>query len=345
MFNVFSPLSRRVALRYGLFAVTTAWVSTQLSSCTTSFNSESSHLSTLQFGILSTEDEDNQQGFWQEFLAELSAAIGVSVQPFFAQQYDDLILGMRSQDIHLAWLGGNAYIEAAQTSGAEAFALTLAADGSQGYQAHLITHIDQPFVQEAQVMGGDRYLLENAADLTFAFNDPTSTSGFLVPSYYIFAKNNVQPQRIFKSMSFLGTHEATALAVAAKTVDIATSNNEALDRLKRSHAEAHQNIAVLWTSPLIPNDPIAYHRDLPADLKAKIQTFFWNYDNTEQLKKMEWSGFASATDQVWHPIRELSLGQQILEIEANENIAPAEKDTMVTELKSQIERLSSSPSN
>jgi phosphonate transport system substrate-binding protein len=75
-------------------------------------------------------------------------------------------------------------------------------------------------------MGGDKYVVQNAKNLTFAFNDPESTSGFLVPSYYVFASNNVNPKEAFKKLFFAGSHEATGMAVASNKVDVATNSSE-----------------------------------------------------------------------------------------------------------------------
>jgi ABC-type phosphate/phosphonate transport system substrate-binding protein len=80
------------------------------------------------------------------------------------------------------------------------FAQTVNADGSKGYYAYLITNKNNPILENIDIEAGngDQFVIENAADLTFAFNDPNSTSGFLVPSFYVFAKNEVNPNDAFK---------------------------------------------------------------------------------------------------------------------------------------------------
>ncbi|MGA1283042.1 MAG: phosphate/phosphite/phosphonate ABC transporter substrate-binding protein [Prochlorothrix sp.] len=195
----------------------------------------------LTFGILSTEAEENQRPLWEPFLEAMATSLGQPVEGFYAQQYSDLIEGLKSGTVEVAWMGGKAYIDAAQEAGAEAFALTVAADGSQGYTAHLIARRDQPWLQTAIDQGGDRYVLQNAPNLTFAFNDPKSTSGFLVPNYYIFSRNGVQASDIFSAVRFEGDHEATALAVAEGRVDVATNNSEALARFAQTHPAAYSN--------------------------------------------------------------------------------------------------------
>ncbi|NJS16727.1 MAG: PhnD/SsuA/transferrin family substrate-binding protein [Nostocaceae cyanobacterium CSU_2_110] len=101
----------------------------------------------------------------------------------------------------------------------------------------------------------------------------------------VFAKNGIEPETILNNPpSFLRSHEATALAVADERVDVATNNSEALARLKKSHPQAYQKIEIIWESPIIPSDPIAYRKDLPENIKKNIQKFFYNYQNQTVLK-------------------------------------------------------------
>ena len=311
-----------------------------LASCSpASTTSETSTIKELNFGIISTESQANQKPIWEPFIRAMSEELGMPVNAFYATSYNGVIEGMRFGQVHLAWLGGKSYIEAAKIANAEAFAQTVALDGSKGYYAHLITNKDNPIASEIINENGDQYVLQNAANLTFAFNDPNSTSGFLVPSYYVFAKNDVNPKKAFEKLVFSGSHEATALAVANDQVDVATNNNESLSRLEKTNPAAREKIKVIWTSPEIPSDPIAYRKDLPEDLKAKIKDFFYSYDDETILGPLEWSGFVPAGDQNWNPVRELEISKQILEIQENKSMDEAEKQKKLEELKRQLTAL------
>lgn len=302
-------------------------------------NASASDPKQLTFGIISTESQASQKTIWEPFIAAMSKELGMPVKAFYVTQYSGVIEGMRFKKVDAAWFGGKSYIEAAKIAGAEAFASSVSDDGERGYYSHLITNKNNPIVAEAKAMGGDKYVLKNAAKLTFAFNEPNSTSGFLVPSYYIFAENGVNPKEAFKRLIFAGSHEATALAVANNKVDVATNNNEGLSRLEKTSPQARQKIEVIWTSPEIPSDPIAYRKDLSEGLKQKIRSFFYNYKDKAVLGPLEWSGFEQATDKRWNTIRELEYGKQILELESNNQINSAEKGKKVAELKKQIESL------
>ncbi len=321
----------------GATVLTTVSASTHASTPSTTLIAQANDIEELNFGIISTESQANQKPIWEPFIEAMSDELGIQVNAFYATQYAGIIEAMRFEEVDIAWFGGKSYIEAAERSNAEAFASTIADDGSKGYVSHLITNADNPIVVDAKAMGGDDYIIENAAELSFAFNDPNSTSGFLVPSYYIFAQNGVDPNAAFRSLVFSGSHEATALAVANNQVDVATNNNESLQRLETTNPEAREKIEVIWTSPEIPSDPIAYRETLPDDLKEQIRDFFYTYDDESVLAPLQWSGFEPADDGRWNTIRELELAKQILEVENNTSMNEADKEARLDELNQQLE--------
>lgn len=340
-------MDRRDFLRYSPLFLLALGSSQGLASCDRRMSESpppTAQQSSLTFGILSTEAQQELEKTWEPFLQALSQAVGLPVQPFYALQYSNIIESFRSGVIQAAWLGGKTYIEATKVADVEAFALTISSEGQKGYYSHLITRKDQPWLQTALKTGGDRYVLDHAKALTFAFNDLDSTSGYLVPSYYVFAKNSVDPLKAFKKVIFAGDHEATALKVANGEIDVATNNSEALERLAQKHPEAFKSLAIIWTSILIPADPIAYLTTLPEDLKAKLRNFFYNYKDQTVLNPLEWSGFEPATDQDWNAIRELKIGKQILELEQNAAIGEVEKQNMIKGLQQQLAELETTTS-
>lgn len=296
-------------------------------------------LKELNFGIISTESQANQKPIWEPFISAMSEQLGMPVKAFYATQYAGVIEAMRFGQVQLAWLGGKSYIEANKIADAEVFAQTVNSDGTKGYFSHLIMNKNHPKLSEAKQLGGDKFVIQNAPDLTFAFNETNSTSGYLVPSYYVFAQNSVNPKEAFQRLVFSGNHEATALAVANNQVDVATNNSESLSRLEKTNPQARENIEVVWTSVLIPSDPIAWRADLPEELKTQIKDFFYNYQDETVLAPLEWQGFDPAADNVWNPIRELDIGEKILAIQANDSISQAEKDEQIAELNQQLEAI------
>ena len=299
-------------------------------------------VSEIKFGIISTESQANQKPIWEPLIKEMEKQVGIPVKPFFVTQYAGVIEAMKAGDVQIAWYGGKSYVEAARRSNAEVFAQTDNDDGSQGNVSHLITNKENKVATEAKELGenkGDEYVIKNSKDLTFAFNDPNSTSGFLVPSFYVFAQNGVNPKEAFKRLIFSGSHEATALAVANNQVDVATNNSESLARLEETNPKARKNIEVIWTSALIPSDPIAYRKDLSEDLKKKIKDFFYNYKDEKVLSPLGWKEFVPAEDKTWDTIRELEIAKKIAEVESDKDLKEEDKNKQLEELDKQLKEI------
>lgn len=291
----------------------------------------------MNFGLISTESSQNLKQNWLPLFADLERQTGIKAKPFFASDYAGIIEGMRFKKVQAAWLGNKSAMEAVDRSGAEVFAQQVAANGSLGYYSHLVVHRDSSLNSVEDV-------LKNGKSLSFGNGDPNSTSGFLVPGFYVFAKNNVDPKKLFK-VTRAANHETNLLTVAMKQVDVATANSEALERLQIVQPEKFKEIKVIWTSPLIASDPILMLKDLPEATKQKLKDFFYGYGKTDAKEKEilmnigKLAGFKASTNAQLIPIRELDLFSQRLKVENDESIAAADKQAKLTELDAKLEAL------
>jgi len=291
----------------------------------------------INFGLISTEASVNLREDWQPLIDDMSRQLGVKVTPFFASDYAGIIEAMRFNKVQLAWFGNKAAMEAVDRSNAEVFAQMVNADGSQGYYSHLIVHKDSPFNTLDDV-------LKNAKSLSFGNGDPNSTSGFLVPGFYVFAQNKVDPRTAFK-LSRSANHEANALAVANKQVDVATNNSENLEKIEQRFPEKFKEIKIVWTSPLIPLDPMVMRKDVPEALKTKIKNFFYNYGKNNPrereivMKISKLSGFKASTNQQLVPIRQLEYFSQRNKIEADSTVSDTDKKTRIAEIDKKLAEL------
>jgi len=112
---------------------------------------------------------------------------------------------------------------------------------------------------------------EDIGGKTFAFNDPNSTSGYLVPMTFFLNELGIDTKKHFSKVTFSGSHEASILAVANKKVDVASTNLPDLQQLTREGKVTRGRLRVIWVSRLIPNDPIVVRKDLPPSLRSAIQ--------------------------------------------------------------------------
>ena len=255
----------------------------------------------VTFGLLSTENAAEITRRWGPILAQLEKDLGVKVKPVTATDYRGTIEALKFKKAELGHLGPKSYVEASNNNYAnvEPVAQLQLANGSLGYRSCLIVHADS-----------DIFSPEDMAGKTFAFNDPNSTSGYLVPSAFFMMELGVDPKKHFSKVTFSGSHEASILAVAAKKVEIASTNLPDLQQLTRENKVARGALRVIWVSKLIPNDPIVVRKDLPASLKSAIQESLTTMRarNPETFKEIgAWLGnFVPADDAKYQVIRDLN---------------------------------------
>ncbi|MDN5680392.1 MAG: phosphonate ABC transporter substrate-binding protein [Ewingella sp.] len=288
----------------------------------------------INFGIISTESQQNLRPQWEPFLKDMSAKLGMKVNAFFAPDYAGIIQGMRFNKVDIAWYGNLSAMEAVDRANGQVFAQTVAADGSPGYWSVLIVNKDSP-------INNLQDLLVKRKDLTFGNGDPNSTSGYLVPGYYVFAKNNVTVNDFKRSVN--ASHETNALAVANGQVDVATNNTENLDKLKTSAPDKLKALKVIWKSPLIPGDPIVWRKNLSEATKDKLYDFLMSYGKTPEekdvLTRLGWAPFRASSDLQLVPIRQLALFKQMQGVKDNKGLDDKEKISKVSELQNQLNDL------
>jgi len=255
----------------------------------------------LTFALLSTESAAEITRRWAPILAQLEKDLGVKIKPVTATDYRGTIEALKFKKAELGHLGPKSYVEASTNNYAnvEPVAQLQLANGSLGYRSCLIVHSDS-----------DIFGPEDMTGKTFAFNDPNSTSGYLVPSTFFLTEMGIDPKKHFSKVVFSGSHEASILAVANKKVEIASTNLPDLQQLTREGKVARGGLRVIWVSRLIPNDPIVVRKDLPTNLRQAVQESLITMRgrNPEVFKEIgAWvGGFVRADDAKYQVVREMN---------------------------------------
>ena len=294
----------------------------------------------LNFGVVSTEVSTNLKKVWDPYFEAMAKGTGLKINGFYASDYAGVIEGMRFNKVQVARYGNKSAMEAVNRSNGEVFALSVDVDGAAGYWSHLIVHRDSPLQNLDDVLKCDK-------SLNFGIGDPNSTSGFLVPVSYIFAARNIEPKTCFKALR-AASHEANDMAVAHKQVDVATSNDKSLRRLQMTAPDARESIRVIWTSPLIKNDPLVWRKDLPADIKTRVYTWHMSYgrigtpeeiaEARKVLAAMLRAPYDPTDDTQLLPIRILEANKDIMKLQADDKLSAEEKAAKISPLQAQIKK-------
>jgi phosphonate transport system substrate-binding protein len=255
----------------------------------------------LTFALLSTENAAEVTRRWGPIIAQLEKDLRIRIKHVTATDYRGTIEALKFKKAEIGHLGPKAYIEASNNNYAnvEPVAQLQLANGSLGYRSCLIVHSDS-----------DLFGPEDIGGKTFAFNDPNSTSGYLVPSTFFMTEMGIDPQKHFSKVMFSGSHEASILAVANRKVEVASTNLPDLQQLTHENKVPRGALRVIWVSKLIPNDPVVVRKDLPPTLKAAIQESLVSMKsrNPETFKDIgAWvGGFVPADDTKYQVIRDLN---------------------------------------
>jgi phosphonate transport system substrate-binding protein len=290
----------------------------------------------INFGVISTDSASVQRERWEPLFRDMEKRTGLTIKAFYAPDYAGVVEAMRFNKVQVAWYGNKAAIDAVDRSNGEVFAQILRSDGSLGYYSLLITQKDSPYNNLNDV-------LKNSKSINFGIGDPGSTSGFLVPSYYVFAMNKVDPRTAFKTIRN-ASHGANIQAVLAKQVDVATNNTEETDKLEQTKPEMAKELKIIWKSPLIPNDPIVWRKDLDPAVKAKVKSFLIGYGKTDADKEVmskiyNYSGFKESTNDQLIPIRQLELYKDRVKIENDAQYSAEEKTRLLADIDKKLAAL------
>jgi phosphonate transport system substrate-binding protein len=295
-------------------------------------------LTEITLGIIPTESSSGAMKGFEPFRADMEKALGVPVKLFIAPDYAGVIEAMRFNKVHIAWFGNKSAIEAVNRASGEVFVQTVDVNGNPGYWSLIVVHKDSPYQNIDEI-------IRDGKNLTFGNGDPNSTSGYLIPTYYIWGQRGIDPAKHFKLVRS-ANHETNLMAVANKQVDFATNNTENWDKFAKAHPEQIKNVRAIWKSPLIPSDPMVWRKDLPREWKSKIKGFFLAYGRIGADKEKElavlrdmssgWAPFQDSSNHQLLPIMEIDIAKEKMKIQSSESIAAAEKAQKLADIEKKL---------
>jgi phosphonate transport system substrate-binding protein len=238
----------------------------------------------FNIGILGGENAQDRMTGHECFRLKVEEALGVPVKLFTPADYDGVIQGLLGGTLDFGWLGASAYAKTYLTD-PEAVDVVLTkqnVDGSTGYYSFAFARADSGITS-----------LEDAKGKVFAFADPNSTSGYLVPAAELTAAYGDLKQ-YFSEVKFSGGHEQTIVGVANGDFAAGVSWADGLGNWEdgytsgafRKAADAGlvdmNDLVQIWKSNLIPEGPVVLRRSLPEDVKAKVTQIVADLHETDK---------------------------------------------------------------
>ncbi|HEV8313991.1 MAG TPA: putative selenate ABC transporter substrate-binding protein [Burkholderiaceae bacterium] len=166
----------------------------------------------------------------------LKKKTGMDVQFTPVTDYAAVVEGLATNKIDLAWLGGFTFVQAKLRTNGGAVPIVQRIEDEK-FTSKFIVPLDSPVKSLAELKGK-----------TFAFGSPSSTSGHLMPRFYLL-RAGIDPDKNFKAVAFSGAHDATVAFVASGRAEGGVLNASVWDKLVDGANPNAAKVRVLSTTP------------------------------------------------------------------------------------------------
>jgi phosphonate transport system substrate-binding protein len=221
-------------------------------------------LKELRVSAIPDENPNELMRIYAPFAEYLSKEVGVKVTYTNVVDYAATVEGLAAKKLDMVWYGGFTFVQARRRTG-DAVPLVSREEDLQ-FHSKFITRTDTGITKLADLKGK-----------TFSFGSVSSTSGHLMPRYFLL-QNGINPDRDFAKFSFSGAHDATALWVESGKVDAGALNEATWDKLVQTKKVDTGKVRVFWTTPPFVDYVWAVRGDLDKGLQERIASALLKLD-------------------------------------------------------------------
>lgn len=203
----------------------------------------------LRFTAIPDSDRTELEQRFRPVADYLAERLDLAVEYVPTSDYSASVEMFKNGDVHLAWFGGLTGVQArAAVDGARAIAQGAV---DPRFRSYFIAHDLEP--AEPGATGGDStaapFPTEALRGARFAFGSRQSTSGRLMPEYFLRRETGLAPDQLFGEVSFSGSHDQTAELVNRGAVDAGAINFRTYETLRSAGAIDAATCRVVWTTP------------------------------------------------------------------------------------------------
>lgn len=263
---------------------------------------------TLRFTAIPDENTARLKERFDKVAVYLAKELGVNVQYIPVKSYAASVAAFKNNEVQLAWFGGLSGVQARRAvPGAQAIA-----QGEEDTQ--FITY----FIANTQTGLTPSQTFPNAIKgHTFTFGSKGSTSGRLMPEFYIRQHFKKSPNNIFTRVGFSGDHSKTIALVQSGSYEIGATNYKVWENELAAGTIDTTQIRVLWKTPTYPDYNWSIRGDVNQtfgkDFITKVQKALIDLKDPDLLKAFPRSKFIKADNSMYAPILKTAIEIGIIE--------------------------------
>ncbi|MBI4573449.1 MAG: putative selenate ABC transporter substrate-binding protein [candidate division NC10 bacterium] len=219
----------------------------------------------LRVSAIPDENPNELMRIYTPFADYLSKELNMKVTYTNVVDYAATVEGLAAKKLDMVWYGGFTYVQARKRTG-DALPLVSREEDLQ-FHSKFIARKDTGITKLADLKGK-----------TFSFGSVSSTSGHLMPRYFLL-QNGINPEKDFAKFSFSGAHDATALWVESGKVDAGALNEAVWDKLVQTKKVDTGKVVVFWTTPPFVDYVWTVRGDLDKGLQERIASALLKLDS------------------------------------------------------------------
>lgn len=257
----------------------------------------------LRVSAIPDENPQEMLRIYTPFADYLTKEVGIPVKFTPVVDYAATVEGLAANKLDMVWYGGLTSVQAArQAKGARRIIMR---KEDAEFKSHFITRKETGIKE-----------LKNLKGKTFSFGSVSSTSGHLMPRYFLL-KSGINPEKDFSKFSFSGAHDATAAWVEAARVDAGALNFLVWDKLVETKKVDTNKVGIFWTTPPYVDYVWTVRGGIDKGMVDKISKAFLklDYNNPEHKKVLDLhrtKGYIPAKDEDWKGIEEAAVAAGLI---------------------------------
>ena len=262
---------------------------------------------TLYFSAIPDDDETKLVERFGAVADYLEAELGVDVEYIPVKDYAAAVTAFRNDQIQLGWFGGLSGVQA-----------RIAVPGSQAIAqgAEDETFVSY-FIANTSTGLTESEEFPDMAGLSFTFGAQTSTSGRLMPEFYIRQETGEAPEDLFSDVGFSGDHGQTLRLVASGAYETGALNYTVYDQAEADALAEVETAKVIWKTPPYPDYNWTIRGDVDdrfgEGFTAKVQEALIGMTDEALLASFPRSAFIAADNEMYAPIEDTARELDIIE--------------------------------